>query len=79
MTIKMNTIKVIAKSITKKQISDRAMYFLADKMEEQIKEIIKKSEQLLEERNKLRQTQNIPIKERISEEIIKEVLNNEKT
>lgn len=73
MVIAKNTVKKIMKSVIQKPISDNAIYFMIDKIENNIKEMALRAEQLLNEQNKVRKIQGMREKKRISREEINEV------
>jgi hypothetical protein len=62
------------KEATKKQISVRALYLLATRLEELIQEKAKRAEELLLKRNEIRKQQGLRETARITEELLGEVL-----
>jgi hypothetical protein len=71
-----HTIKQIAKSVTDRPITDLAIFVLSMKTEDWVKKVVKDAEALLEERNNLRAQQSLSKKQKITDELIMEVLNN---
>jgi hypothetical protein len=67
-----NSIKRIVKNETNSPIENNAIYFLALKLEDEIKEITKLALEIHQNRNKNREDLGIPIKKRLSEELFKE-------
>jgi hypothetical protein len=74
MKMHINTIKMIAKTATKHQLTAKALFILSLKAEEWIIERVKAAENLLEQRNTLRNNNGIPQKVRITDELLNEVL-----
>jgi histone H3/H4 len=74
MAIRKNSTKTIMKSVTKKPISDSAIIYINNKLEEQIKDITIRAEVILEETNKARELQGLRKRKRLSEIEIREVI-----
>jgi len=69
-----NTVKQIMKKVTTRQISMRALYLLATKLEDIIQEKARQAEELLQRRNDMRRQRGLRETTRITEELLGEVL-----
>lgn len=74
MIVGLQTMKKLMKKATNRQITAKAVFLMAERMEELVIDITKKAEALLVERNKDRDSPNIPHKEKITDELINEIL-----
>jgi hypothetical protein len=72
MGISKSAVKKLMQSQTDKQISDDAVYTMIDRLESMVKEYTHKSEQILDDENKIRDIQKLRRKKRISKEEIRQ-------
>lgn len=72
MGISKGAIKKLMRSQTHKQISDDAVYAMVDRLEALVKEYTNKSEQILDDENKIRDIQKLRRKKRIGKEEIRQ-------
>ena len=72
--IKVNTIKTIQKSVTRRIYSDAALHEIAQETEKWIADVIKKCEALLLKQNELRVKQGLRPKEKVSDDVVLEIL-----
>ena len=74
MRIPIETIKKCIRDHTDAQISTEAFEFLREYVHKEIEKTVERVVELQAERNKLRKTRGIPIKKRISAELLKTAL-----
>ncbi len=72
----LETVRRVMSTATNRQISAKAAFLLAQKLEEYAIEITKKAETLLEQRNKERASRNVELKSKITDELISTVIND---
>jgi len=77
MEIGISTIKRIMKKGTSHPVSAEAAYWMSEYIEKVIAKKAKKAQELLDERNKQRELGGLPVKKRISQELIKEVMKDD--